>query len=210
MAPRASWASDRWRPNAPPPPFARSPCPRTAPPPKSCLRVQSPGSEIALRIRMRGGETCLWRGVWLEEGVRASGVCAPETRFAASEFDSLTGLLDRKSFVARARERLTQPLRQTLVVADLDRLRRLNEALGHDRADLVLAALGSRLAAAFGADAIMARVGEDEFAIMVSGIADPAEKLRKALEQPLRIAGFDILPTLAIGAVEAARRRRRP
>jgi c-di-GMP-specific phosphodiesterase len=167
------------------------------------LRVQSPGSEIALRIRMRGGETCLWRGVWLEEGVRASGVCAPETRFAASEFDSLTGLLDRKSFVARARERLTQPLRQTLVVADLDRLRRLNEALGHDRADLVLAALGSRLAAAFGADAIMARVGEDEFAIMVSGIADPAEKLRKALEQPLRIAGFDILPTLAIGAVEA-------
>ena len=167
------------------------------------LRVQSPGSEIALRIRMRGGETCLWRGVWLEEGVRASGVCAPETRFAASEFDNLTGLLDRKSFVGRARERLTQPLRQTLVVADLDRLRRLNEALGHDRADLVLAALGSRLAAAFGADAIMARVGEDEFAIMVSGIADPAEKLRKALEQPLRIAGFDILPTLAIGAVEA-------
>ena len=89
------------------------------------------------------------------------------------------------------------------MVADLDRLRRLNEALGHDRADLVLAALGSRLATAFGADAIMARVGEDEFAIMVSGVADPAEKLRKALEQPLRIAGFDILPTLAIGAVEA-------
>lgn len=167
------------------------------------LRLQSPGTEIALRIRMRGGETCLWRGVWLEEGVRASGVVAPETRFAASEFDALTGLLDRRSFVARARERLTLPCRQTLVVADLDRLRRLNEALGHDRADLVLAALGSRLAAAFGAGAIMARVGEDEFAIMVSGDPDPAERLRKALEQPLRIAGFDILPTLAIGAVEA-------
>ncbi|MDP1739063.1 MAG: bifunctional diguanylate cyclase/phosphodiesterase [Caulobacter sp.] len=167
------------------------------------LRLQEPGSEIAIRIRMRGGETCLWRGVWLEEGVRASGVCAPETRFAASEYDALTGLLDRRSFIARARERLNQPLRQTLVVADLDRLRRLNEALGHDRADLVLAALGSRLAAAFGAEAIMARVGEDEFAIMVSGESDPAEQLRKALEQPLRIAGFDILPTLAIGAVEA-------
>lgn len=167
------------------------------------LRVQSPGAEIALRIRMRGGETCLWRGVWLEEGVRASGVVAPETRFAASEFDTLTGLLDRPSFIARARERLTQPSRQTLVVADLDRLRRLNEALGHDRADLVLAALGSRLAAAFGAGAIMARVGEDEFAIMISGDSDPAERLRRALEQPLRIAGFDILPTLAIGAVEA-------
>ena len=43
-----------------------------------------------------------------------------------------------------------------LVVADLDRLRRLNEALGHERADLVLAALGSRLAAAFPPDAVLA------------------------------------------------------
>ena len=167
------------------------------------LRVQEPGVEIAVRLRMRGGETCLWRGVWLEEGVRASGVVAPETKFAASEADALTGLLDRKSFVARARERLAAPARQTLVVADLDRLRRLNEALGHERADLVLAALGSRLAAAFGGDALLARIGEDEFAVMVSGDPDPAERLRKALEQPLRVAGFDILPTLAVGAVEA-------
>jgi c-di-GMP-specific phosphodiesterase len=167
------------------------------------LRIHEPGTEVTLRIKMRGGETCLWRGVWLEEGVRASGVVAPETRFAASEVDQLTGLLDRRSFVVRARERLAEPLRQTLVVADLDRLRRLNEALGHERADLVLAALGSRLAAAFGGDALLARVGEDEFAVMVSGDPDPVERLRRALEQPLRVAGFDILPTLAIGAVEA-------
>jgi c-di-GMP-specific phosphodiesterase len=167
------------------------------------LRTQEPGTEVALRLRMRGGETCLWRGVWLEEGVRASGVVAPETRFAASESDNLTGLLDRKSFVIHARERLIAPLRQTLVVADLDRLRRLNEALGHERADLVLAALGSRLAAAFGGEALLARIGEDEFAVMVSGDPDPVERLRKALEQPLRVAGFDILPTLAVGAVEA-------
>ncbi|MES2034941.1 MAG: bifunctional diguanylate cyclase/phosphodiesterase [Pseudomonadota bacterium] len=167
------------------------------------LRLQPPGSEVAVRLRMRGGETCLWRGVWLEEGVRASGVVAPETRFAASEADALTGLLDRKSFIARARERLSAPQRQTLVVADLDRLRRLNEALGHERADLVLAALGSRLAAAFGGDALLGRIGEDEFVAMISGDSDPVERLRRALEQPLRIAGFDILPTLAIGAVEA-------
>jgi c-di-GMP-specific phosphodiesterase len=82
---------------------------------------------------MRGGETCLWRGVWLEEGVRASGVVAPETRFAASGIDQLTGLLDRRSFVARARERLATPVRQILVVADLDRLRRLNEAMGGNK-----------------------------------------------------------------------------
>ncbi|MBT9471186.1 MAG: bifunctional diguanylate cyclase/phosphodiesterase [Pseudomonadota bacterium] len=169
------------------------------------LRVQEPGSEIAVRLRMRGGGVCIWRGVWLEDGgLRAAGVIAPEVKFAASDLDSLTGLLDRKSFVTRARERLQSPGQHELVVADLDRLRRLNEALGHERADLVLAALGSRLAAAFPPNALLARVGEDEFAVLApTSRPSAAETLRQALEQPLRVAGFDIHPTLSIGAVEA-------
>jgi c-di-GMP-specific phosphodiesterase len=112
--------------------------------------------------------------------------------------------LDRKSFILRAREQLQTPGRHELIVADLDRLRRLNEALGHERADLVLAALGSRLAAAFPPDAVLARIGEDEFAALcVAGASPGADALRRALEQPLRVAGFDIHPTLSIGAVEA-------
>ena len=169
------------------------------------LAVRPPGSEITARIRMRGGETCIWRGEWLEEGgVRASGVIVPESKFAASDKDVLTGLLDRRSFIVQARAQLRNPETYTLVVADLDRLRRLNEALGHERADLVLAALGSRLAATFPPGAIMARVGEDEFAALVhSDMRDPADAMRRSLEQPLRIAGFDIVPTLSIGAVVA-------
>lgn len=130
------------------------------------LKVQEPGGEIAVRLRLRGAGVSMWRGVWLEEGCRAAGVVVPEAKFAASEQDALTGLLDRKSFIARARERLRVPGAHELIVADLDRLRRLNEALGHERADLVLAALGSRLAAAFPPGAILARIGEDEFATL--------------------------------------------
>jgi c-di-GMP-specific phosphodiesterase len=168
------------------------------------LKVQSPGAEVSARLRMRGGEMCVWRGVWLEDGVRAAGVVVPETKFAASEQDALTGLLDRRSFVGRARELLQTPTDFTLVVADLDRLRRLNEALGHERADLVLSALGSRLAAAFPQEALLARVGEDEFAVLVAATTEhPAEVMRQALEQPLRVAGFDIFPTLSMGAVPA-------
>jgi c-di-GMP-specific phosphodiesterase len=168
------------------------------------LTVQEPGSEISARVRMRGGEMCVWRGEWLEDGVRAAGVVVPESKYAASELDALTGLLDRRSFVLRARERLLTPLNFTLVVADLDRLRRLNEALGHERADLVLSALGSRLAAAFPPGALLARVGEDEFAVLAPDeIERPAEVMRQALEQPLRVAGFDIFPTLSMGAVPA-------
>ena len=168
------------------------------------LRFQPPGGEVAVRLRLRGGEPSIWRGTWLEDGVRAAGVVAPEVRFAAAGVDSLTGLCDRRSFITLARERLQSPGEHELIVADLDRLRRLNEALGHERADLVLAALGSRLAAAFPPGALLARIGEDEFASLAPKSSSPGpDALRSALEQPLRIAGFDIHPTLAIGAVEA-------
>jgi c-di-GMP-specific phosphodiesterase len=168
------------------------------------LRLEEPGHPISIRMRMRGGGVCIWSGVWLEEGSRAAGVVVPEVKFAASETDPLTGLLDRRSFLAHARERLQSPGKHELVVADLDRLRRLNEALGHERADLVLAALGSRLAAAFPPGALLARIGEDEFAVMTTATyPTAAEMLRVALEQPLRIAGFDIHPTLSVGGLEA-------
>jgi len=60
------------------------------------------------------------------------------------------------------------------------------------------------MAAAFPPGVLMARIGEDEFALLTPIRAiSAAETLRKALEQPLRVAGFDIHPTLSIGAVEA-------
>lgn len=168
------------------------------------LKPQEEGTEIAVRLRMRDAETCIWRGVWLEDGLRAAGVVALETKFAASERDVLTGLLDRRAFISRLGETLTQSGEYEIVVADVDRLRRLNEALGHDRADMVLAALGSRLAAAFAQNAHCARIGEDEFAVVVPrGNGSATERLREAMEQPLRIAGFDIYPTVSIGAAAA-------
>lgn len=169
------------------------------------LRVQAPGTEVELRLRMLGGEQGLWRGVWLEDGVRAAGMVAAETRVSVSGLDSLTGLLDRRTFVSRAQEKLRESADHVLVVADLDRFRRLNEALGHERADLVLSALGGRLAAAFPSEALTARVGEDEFAVLtLRSRPGPEEVLRRALEQPLRISGLDIHPTLSLGAVDAA------
>jgi c-di-GMP-specific phosphodiesterase len=166
------------------------------------LAPRAPGAQVVARLRMRGGEPCVWRGQWLEGG-RAAGVLAPQTPLAAAEHDSLTGLLDRKSFIRCARERLQAPGQHQLIVADLDRLRRLNEALGHERADLVLAALGSRLAAALPPGAIVARIGEDEFAALQPAAASPGLKhLRHELERSLRVAGFDIHPKMSLGVVE--------
>jgi c-di-GMP-specific phosphodiesterase len=155
-------------------------------------------------VRMRGGPASIWRGVWLEEGGRAAGAIVAETQFAPEPRDSLTGLLDRRAFLAQAAVKLRSPLPYVLILADLDRLRRLNEALGHERADLVLSALGSRLMAAFPKDAVLARVGEDEFAILAPDLGrTPGDLARQVLEQPLRVAGFDIYPTLTLGQVRA-------
>jgi c-di-GMP-specific phosphodiesterase len=171
---------------------------------EDALQRREPGETISVRLRTRSGQACVWNGLWLEDGETAAGIAALELRFAASDRDGLTGLLERRSFIIRARERLQRGGVHELVVADLDRLARLNEALGHERADLVLAALGSRLTAAFPADALIARIGEDEFAVLVQPQGfEPAEMLRTALEKPLRIAGFDIHPTLSVGAAAA-------
>jgi c-di-GMP-specific phosphodiesterase len=168
------------------------------------LSPRAPGEEILAKVRMRGGPACIWRGVWLEEGGRAAGAIVAETQFAPEPRDSLTGLLDRRTFLAQAAVKLQSPLSYVLILADLDRLRRLNEALGHERADLVLSALGSRLMAAFPRDALLGRVGEDEFAILARDIGrSPIDLARQVLEQPLRVAGFDIYPTLTLGQVKA-------
>jgi len=171
---------------------------------EALLAPREPGAPVSERFAVRGAERCVWQGVWLEEGMRAAGVAAPEARFAPGHSDALTGLLDRRGFIDQVRARLALDGEFDLVVADLNRLRRLNEALGHDRADLVLAVLGSRLAAAFPREALVARIGEDEFAVVTEARnGDAAEILRVALEAPLRVAGFDIFPTLAIGALRA-------
>lgn len=184
--------------------FAASAMPQDRALAERLLKPREEGAEVAVRLRMRGGEACLWRGVWLEDGLRAAGMVGLETKFAGSDRDALTGLLDRRAFLSRAAETLTQPGDYELIVADLDRLRRLNEALGHERADLVISAMGSRLLGAFSQDASPARVGEDEFAVLLPrGGSAAADRVREALEQPLRVAGFDIYPTVSIGAVTA-------
>lgn len=171
---------------------------------QALLRGSEPGRALFARVRTAGGEACVWRGVWLEEGDRAAGVIARDRSALEREDDPLTGLLGRTAFVRQAGERLRFGGRRVLVVADLDRLRRLNEALGHERADMVLSALGARLKAAFRPDCLPARIGEDEFAILGEG--DPAalsDAVRRALQSPLRLAGFDIFPSVSVGAVEA-------
>ncbi|CAL4867932.1 hypothetical protein MMA231_02205 [Asticcacaulis sp. MM231] len=116
--------------------------------------------------------------------------------------DQLTGLHSRQGFLAAARTFLMREGDYDLVVGDLNRFRRLNEALGHERADLVLGILAQRLRDAFGETSVLARLGEDEFAVLTQrGFPRVSERMRNALERTIVVAGFDIHPTFSMGAV---------
>ncbi|NEX21900.1 diguanylate cyclase [Thiorhodococcus mannitoliphagus] len=87
-----------------------------------------------------------------------------------SEHDSLTGLHNRAFFdteLARLRAKGTYPV--SLIIADLDGLKRVNDELGHHVGDLLIQKAAQVLQTSLGPDDVLARLGGDEFAIILPG-----------------------------------------
>ncbi len=127
-----------------------------------------------------------------------------------AQTDPLTGLLNRRAFLdelARRVERLAyEELPGTLMFADLDRFKELNDALGHEVGDAALLIAATLLREAVRPTDLIARFGGDEFAIWLDGAdhliaAERAEHLRWAT--PERLAplarGRGIRVTMSIG-----------
>lgn len=116
-----------------------------------------------------------------------------------AQYDTLTNLPNRVLLA----DRLEQALRRAqfnlaplaLILVGLDHFRLINETWGHSQGDRVLAQFGRRLAEALGEGWTVARVGGDEFAVVVEDAAEPhqlpgvLEKIRQALLSPLEGPG---------------------
>ncbi|SNT02002.1 putative bifunctional diguanylate cyclase/phosphodiesterase [Rhodococcoides kyotonense] len=94
-------------------------------------------------------------------------------RYAASH-DELTGLFNRRALLGYLRERLddrsTGPV--AILALDLDRLKALNDFLGHLAGDEYILAIADILRAEIGSDAVVARLGGDEFVVVLRGPAN--------------------------------------
>ncbi|WP_374944534.1 EAL domain-containing protein [Sphingomonas sp.] len=102
--------------------------------------------------------------------------------------DSLTRLLNRDSFIATLHALLGAQRSLAMLSIDLDRFKAVNDRFGHLAGDAVLAQVAERLRPLLGAEDILARVGGDEFALIVVD-ADPAARARAVAEAILvRIA----------------------
>ena len=124
--------------------------------------------------------------------------------------DPLTGLLNRRAFmeeIARHIDRLDREDKPgTLLFADLDHFKPVNDRLGHEVGDLVLLRTATMLRNAVRPSDLVARLGGDEFALWLNGAdhmtaAERAEWLTRNVPTELRqIVGDDgPAPTLSIG-----------
>jgi diguanylate cyclase (GGDEF)-like protein/PAS domain S-box-containing protein len=111
-----------------------------------------------------------------------------------SHFDELTGLPNRTLFIDRLGSELRRAQRSGLKVAvlllDLDHFKAINDAMGHEQGDSLLVEAARRIRACVRESDTVARMGGDEFAVIVSEIDESwtvdkiVQNLLEALAQP--------------------------
>lgn len=126
-----------------------------------------------------------------------------------AQHDALTGLPNRILFEDRLRQAIASAKRQSqrlaLLWIDLDRFKLVNDTLGHRTGDELLHQISARIRGAVRASDTVARMGGDEFAVILThleGTARPemiAQKVLDALQQPVRVSEHDLLVTGSIG-----------
>ena len=135
--------------------------------------------------------------------------CAQAQMEQLAFFDPLTGLHNRRVFLDRLEQavRVAQRSRQrfALLYLDLDNFKHVNDTLGHDAGDSLLCAVGDRLLACVRNEDSVARIGGDEFAILmcdvvgIEGASVVANKVLEALHSPLMVGEHTLHVTASIG-----------
>ena len=124
-----------------------------------------------------------------------------------AEHDDLTGLLNRRALIARLDERLAagRPGPVALVFVNLDRLKAVNDHLGHKAGDRFIEVFAQLLRDAADDSSVIARFGGDEFVVVPNEAldADAAEALARQLQQrvhkQVEVDGETITRTVSIG-----------
>lgn len=124
--------------------------------------------------------------------------------------DSLTGLPNRELLLDRLevamRRAASEPqIRPTVLVIDIDKFTHVNSSLGLVLADSLLLTIARRLQRHIGANDTLGRVGGGRFSLLllndqpVAELAQYAERIRRSLRSPIKIAGQEVVLTGSIG-----------
>lgn len=152
----------------------------------SAARALQRGEPLQLpRVQLREADA-------VAEAMQSAAAAMEEVTYMA-QHDSLTGLANRMLFIELARHRMTLARREhqtlALLAIDLDGFKAVNDTDGHAAGDHVLQQAAARLSGACREADVAARMGGDEFLVLMSG-TDAAnaertgERLIEALAQP--------------------------
>lgn len=182
------------------------------------LRDQRQLSNIEVKLRRRDGST-VWvlENVALLEGDILEGTIVDITdRKHAQEqmeyqayHDALTGLPNRLLFRDRITIALAHARRSgrmsAVMFLDLDQFKHVNDTLGHTIGDRLLQAIASRLVNCVRAEDTVARMGGDEFTILLADMADRrnaaqvAQKVLEAVRHPVVVGDHELYVSTSIG-----------
>jgi diguanylate cyclase len=123
--------------------------------------------------------------------------------------DALTGLPNRVLLADRLEQAIAQAERSrssfAVLMVDLDRFKSINDSLGHEAGDKLLMEIAQRLRASLRKVDTLARIGGDEFAIVLNGIAGPhcveaaVSNLLQSVRKPFELASIEIQTSPSIG-----------
>lgn len=145
----------------------------------------------------------------LAQETAAARVAEAEARKLA-ETDALTGCINRRSFAPAAEAVLAQASAQqnaaAFIVLDLDNFKQVNDLHSHQAGDAILRATSERLRHSLPASAAIARIGGDEFAVVMpfdpahpEQIDQLANRLVEQLSAPFEWEDVTIVPAASIG-----------
>jgi diguanylate cyclase (GGDEF)-like protein len=173
--------------------------------------------ELAVESLQRGAQDYLVKGRVSADLLSRSLRYAIERQRLETELahqalhDPLTGLPNRRLFLDRIASALTRLKRRPGFIAvmfvDLDRLKAVNDALGHDAGDRILTETAHRLSEVVRPSDTVARFGGDEFTVLCEGVTDEAEaeiiagRLVETLKQVISSDGRNLDVTASVGVV---------
>jgi len=191
----------------------------------SHLDGDTPHFESEHRLRHKDGtyRWVLFRGIAVRDpsgrAVRMAGSTADVThrknaearlRFEAFH-DPLTGLANRALFIRRVHQAL-ESLRSAdandhsfaVVVVDVDDFKLVNDSLGHTLGDMLLRAIASRLKRCVRAVDTVARLGSDEFCLLLEHVGDTdvlrvADRVQEEMNIPFNLRGYEIYTSASLG-----------
>lgn len=124
--------------------------------------------------------------------------------------DVLTGLPNRFCFDDRLQAAVATAAASgrtlALLYLDLDHFKQINDTLGHRVGDLFLTQVARRLSSALDGEAALARIGGDEFTVLLekdvdeSSVKRVASAMLESLRSPIQIEGQDLFASASIGA----------